>query len=188
MNLTCSKTITTALIFGDPYHFQEQTNYKVFDGEKIIGEFFYTSKECFFSTGDKKIRLKIRRRSMLLPKVSLVDQSSGAKIGQFTLPYLLSNKFDQLILGADIYRFEKLEPDIKYSIFKKNSQGHYKFGLSNKSEAITYTFKLNFPRIALGNPAPKIPFEGTIDCRSSNILALLAGFYLIESELDQEVF
>ncbi|MHA4811029.1 hypothetical protein ACX0G9_23175 [Flavitalea flava] len=185
MEFTFSKQIITTGLFDALYSSKEQSKYKVFDHEKSLGEFFYNSREGLFFCEEKEIKLEIRKRFMLMPKVSVINRLSGEKIGKFNLPYLRTT--DELIMGSVTYSFKKLKPDSKFLLFKLSTHGHYKFSLFNDTEEIIYNFKINYPRgISLGNITPTLPFDGSIHCMSNNLPALFAGFYLIEKALDQE--
>jgi len=157
--------------------------YNVFDGNKSIGQFFYSSKECFFTYDNTRIRLDIRKPFFRLPQVSMKDEKSGEAIGKYKLTNALISR-DCLIIHRDIYEFRRLPPNVKHSILKKHTWGHFTFGLSNEVEQIIYSFKIDYPPISLGNIVPKRRFDGLIDCSSSNKLLILAGLYLVERALE----
>lgn len=181
MQFTFSKRLITAGLLDGFSPMKEQKNYRVFDGEKLVGEFCYTSKGGLFTCGGRKSILRVRHRWPMMPKVSLIDQQSGEQIGRYHLTYmrgpgLFKGNSDELIMGETTYRFRSL-----------TTGSHYKFSLANETETIVYTFRIDFPRgFSLGNITPQLPFEGLIDFNSQNLDVLFAGFYLMEYAFDEE--
>ena len=191
MTYTFSKRIIDAVFLGDPIRTEEQTTYKVFEGERQIGEYYYTAKECRFNIEERKFRLNIRKRFMQFPRVSIIDESSGEMIGKIRVPYthnlLWASSPDELKMGEVTYLFRELKPDVKFSFFKKETHGYFKFSLAGNGEEINYTLKIDYSsRTRLGGRTSKLSFEGSIDCRSKNLPAMFAAFYLIEIAFDRD--
>jgi hypothetical protein len=192
MEFTFFKTLITAGLLDGPYPLKEQANYKVFDGRKPIGEYYHTPKESELSFEGKRIKLKTRGRWPLMPKVTITDHPYGETVGKIKLSYIhgpggFGGYPHEMILENNKYWFKELKPDVRYSLFKRETRGYYKFKCYNEWEEIIYTFKIDFPPgFSLGNNTPKLPFAGAIDYRCNNLLLLFAGFYLIEAAFDQE--
>jgi hypothetical protein len=190
MQFTFSKKIVNPGLSDPLYPLKEQSHYQVQKEGKPVGDFFYTAKEGVFFCEGNEIGLAIHKRVFLLPKVALIAKPSGQQIGKFYLPFIRSgliHNTDELILGNVNYWFRKLRPNIKNSLFKLSIHRHCKFDLFNENEEIIYSFKIKYPAgFNVGNTTPKIPFEGAIQCRSDNLVAMFAGFYLIEKALEED--
>ena len=181
MNLTFAKTLTPTD--------QNQKHYQVFDqtNATLVAEFACTRREGLFTYDDKRIKLNIRRRFILMPVITLLKEANDEKIGQITLAYTRppSRMYpDKLILGPDIWRFTKHQVS---SLFKRSTWGQYEFALSTEREKIVYRFRVDYPAgFTLGYSSAKLPFEGSIGYSGKNMVAVLAGFYLIENAFDDE--
>ena len=183
MHLTLSKEFVTNPFFdGDKII----KRYTVSDEGKLIGQFFYSPKECYFTYDDKKIRLHIKRPFLRLPKVSVIDETSNAIIGKYRLtnPRIFAGYRDRLTLDGKVYAFRNLPSGVKYSLFKRSTWYHFKFSLTCGREDVVYTFKLDKPARSFGYMRPEIPFKGSIDVTGGNKLLMLAGLYLVERALD----
>jgi hypothetical protein len=179
MNLTFSKTLSR----DD----KNEKHYELFDHQSPVAEFSCTRREGLFTFDSKRIKLNIRRRFILMPVITLLDEATGESMGQIKLAYARppSRMYpDKLILGADTWRFTKHQVNF---LFKRSTWGLYEFTLSTDRERIRYTFRVDYPAgISLGYSTAKSPFEGSIGYSGRNLLAVLAGFYLIENAFDDE--
>lgn len=179
MNLTFSKTISR--------EDKNQKHYEIFDQQSLVAEFACTRREGLFTYDGKRVKLNIRRRFILMPVITLLEEATGESVGQIKLAYARppSRMYpDKLILGPDTWRFTKHQVN---SLFKRSTWGQYKFALSTEREEILYTFKIDYPAgFSLGYSNAKMPFEGSIGYSGKNMLAALAGFYLIENAFDDE--
>lgn len=168
-----------ATYLHEPPYKKEYKHYQVLDGENLIGDFYYLSEhrswECFFSYGEKQVRLKRQRRFLRSTRVWFVDEKSGEEIGRF--------RFPQLIMGEDCFTFTST-PHTGYSIFKKSSWFRHKFSLASREEEIMYDLKLIPTRFFQFDTYMEM--EGSIEFNGSNLMALFAGFYLLEEQLDRD--
>lgn len=157
--------------------------YSLFVNESLLGKFYYSQKQSFFSFDDVSVRIDTRHRSFRKPEVAITDEFSNKEIGHYKLTNwtIFIGYQDKVYLQDEIHSFKRHRPD-GYSY--KITLGRYKFTLTNNTEQITYTFQIRYPLFSLGNISTTIPFEGSIEFNSNNKMALFAGLYLIERALD----
>jgi hypothetical protein len=148
--------------------------HRVFDQDGCIGEFTYSHRTSFFSI--RQAQFSIRRKLRFFKDLhTLVDQATGEEIGE----YFVSNKWvlgidlGDLMIAGSLFNFEKMEPDVQFSIFRPVTWGHHKFRLSDGKYTVTYSI-----RETVRNR--KKPFEATVETNSDRLLLLFAGLYLME--------
>jgi hypothetical protein len=165
-------------------------NHRLSDGTIIDNGFEYNfgDKGHLLFTG-QDYRLSYDTEMYLVNKsFYITDIEASVQIGHYKLSNwtVFFGYNDKLIWQEQEYKFKKIKPDIRYSLFNKDTWGHFKFQLSNDNEIVTYIFKIDAPAISVGNPYTDKPFEGSIDIDSSSPLTALAGLILVERALDNE--
>lgn len=143
-HFSVSRKMTASYLWEPPFK-REYKHYQVLDGESLLGDFYYLSEhrswECFFSYGDKQIRLKSLRRFLRSAKVWLIDEKSGEKIGQFSFPFgLIKKPISKLIVGEDCYELKSLPIG---PFFKKSTWNRFKFSLARGEEQSFMILKLS---------------------------------------------
>ena len=183
-NLT--KSINTYSLFDARTTTEKSSLYRISDNNSMVGQFSYSKWECLCSFKEQKLYIKQYRKSFRSLKTEIVDLETDKIIGEYKLnSWAVFRGFrHQLMLDNKIYTLKRRSPDIRYSILKRDTWGHYKFELTNYNEKIVYKFKIKTPSFALGNPRLESPFEGTIEGDASHGLLMTLGCFLIEKELE----
>jgi hypothetical protein len=178
--LTFSKTRITNHTIDDKLTVREGWVYRLFDKEQMIGSYLFDKRLSRFYLNDQVFSVD--------KKKNIVNLNNESKIGKFTFPNwtFFDNHKYKLTLNDQEYRFKKTQPDVRASVFKKDTWGHFKFLLTNDHTDIVYKFKIDIPTIALGNPYLEKPYNGIIEGNFENHLLTIAGFKVIEQALDDE--
>jgi hypothetical protein len=110
--------------------FELSKRYDVFDGNELMGQFFYSSKKCFFTFDKRRIKLDIRKSFFTLPKVSVIEEKTGETIGKYSLtnPGICRGFSDCISIHHEVHNFKRLRPDLRHSIFKKETWGQFNSG------------------------------------------------------------
>jgi hypothetical protein len=153
--------------------------YQVFDGEKLEGQFLFSRKASY---------IKYKEEKLFIRKRKIISEESPLIIGYYKLTNWIAiiGYRDKLIWDDKEYLFKRIKPDISYSLFKKDTWGHFKFQLTSYEENVIYSFRINMPVFSIGNPVVENPFQGEIELNNTNILIAFAGLYLLERSLDNQ--
>jgi len=146
--------------------------YKVAQGEKHIGLFYYHNEICFFEYEDKEMGLKISRPYFQNIQASIVDCKTEQRIGAIEIP-IVKGAFDATIgwmqLSDVIYKGEK----------QQSKWGYFQFCISNTQQDVVYGLQTS--------RFPTSPFKrGRIQLLGNDLLLLFAGFFLVEEALQRE--
>ena len=177
-----TREIVTDYVVDNNYTVKGGSLYKVFINKIIQGQFLYSSELSFINYCDKKL--------IIDKKADILNPDSTTLNGHYELTNwrMLVGYRDKMFFDGKEYSFKRLKQDMQYSLFKKESWGQRKFQLQHDNENVTYLFALNVPALSLGSPFFKKPFSGSIELDNATILVALAGLYLIERALDNEIY
>ncbi|HVU53505.1 MAG TPA: hypothetical protein VHD83_00545 [Puia sp.] len=155
--------------------------YKIRQGEKHIGEFYYHRKICFFEFGDKEMGIKIRRLFFLNTRAAIVNRKTEEEVGKIVVYNWRwgRNPLGYMQLGDVTYTGLKLKSEVKTSILKPRTWNHRKYSVFNSQEAVAYAF-----RPTAGATSAFI--DGKITLTGDNLLLLFTGLFLVEEQLDRE--
>ncbi len=165
-------------------------NYKIADGTIIDNGFEYNiidKGQLLYTKG--YYWLSYETKQYLVDKsFQITDRETNTKIGHYELSNwtIFMGYKDKLLWQGQEYKFKKIEPEIRYSLFNKDTWGHFKFQLSKDNETVIYTFEIDTPKIGIGSPYTEKSFEGHIDIKGTSLLTALAGLILVDRALDNE--
>lgn len=161
--------------------------FSVYDGETMIGEFYYNSAQSFFYYGD--VRVKIARVGDPLfsrSPMSLIDQSTDTVIGKYPgTGWRAVGKKEVLWLHGMKYTFRKIKPAVKYSLFKRDTWDQYRYRVSNGVDEMIYSFKLDIPSSVFSSRFINNPFEGCIEVSGDNKMVMFASFFYIWESVEE---
>jgi hypothetical protein len=173
--------------------------YKILDDkDQVIGQFFNYPKEQIINFGDREISVEIVSKFLKKTKYFLVDKKDAKQLGEYEiLGGFGVNHFWQdvpssptgiITLGETVFNFRRIPADIKYSFFKQETWGYFKFRLYTikGKEFYEYSLKMDIPVWSKSHYTKYRPFVGTIESNSDNVFAILAGLFLMEVEFDFE--
>ncbi|MGO4290780.1 hypothetical protein [Chitinophaga sp. RAB17] len=159
--------------------------FSVYDGETMMGEFYYNAKMSFFYFGDTRMKIApVGKR--LFKDMSIIDDYTGKIAGNYEInQWIAIGHRESIWLNGMEYTFRKIKPELKYSMFKKHTWGQYRYRVTNGIDEMIYYFKLGF-FWELGATTLDRPFEGTIEVSSDNKMVLFASFYFIGELLEED--
>jgi hypothetical protein len=161
--------------------------YKLFDAGKLIGEFDYHDKLYTISFLNREFVIEVNEQVFKKSSYKLYDKLTNELIGDFKLSTWKYNtfRFDKPQIGQkEYFIFQKVRTGIPYSIFKKSTWGHYKFELSNGTEAAVYSLKVDKTQFSWYMQNRRL--SGEVELFGDNLLLLFAGFFLIERHFKNE--
>lgn len=175
------------------------TLYEVSDlSGQIIAKYFYHPRQHCIAAYSKNIKVEQESRLWGKPKYLLIDSDNYKQIGEYCISndrHLIGFSNDMpsfptgtVNLNDRFYNFLRIKPDVKYSIFKRETWGFFKFCLYSikGQEKVEYSFKLDVPDWRSPNWLREQIFDGEIISNSNDLLAILTGFFFMELELDYE--
>lgn len=173
--------------------------YKISDDkDRLLGQFFYYPKEQIINFNDREISIEVVSKFLKKTKYFLVDKNDNRQVGEYEIlggfginPFwkdVPSSPIGTIKLDNALFNFRRIPADIKYSFFRQETWGYFKFRLYavKGQEFYEYSLKMDIPALSKPNYTKYRPFVGTIASNSDNIFAILAGLYLIEMEFDYE--
>lgn len=173
--------------------------YKVLDDkDQVLGQFLYYPKEQIISLADRKISIEVVAKPLKKTKYFLVDKKDNEQIGEYEIcggfgvnhfwQDVPSSPTGTIRLGDTLFNFRRIPADIRHLLVKQETWGYFKFRLyAIKGQAFyEYSLKMDMPAWSKPRYTNYRPFSGTIVANSDNILAILAGLYLMEVEFDYE--
>ena len=193
MNFIFSKE----LIDNDPTtkRGKRSSQYKILDAKNnLLGQFFHSSEEPLIYVGDKEISIDTVSKFLKKTKHFLVDNKDRKQIGEYEIlgghgidhfwKDIPSSPTGTIKLNDTLFNFRRVAPDVRYSFLKQETWGYFKFRLYaiERKEFYEYCLKMDVPIYDKPNQTKWRPFLGTIESNSDNILAILAGLYLMEIE------
>jgi hypothetical protein len=155
--------------------------YKIEQGEKHIGQFYYHRQICFFEYEDKEMDIRPKRRFLRSTLASIFDRRMNVEVGTMEVPgwHPRTNPIGFIQLGGEYYTGLKLRPEVDRSFFKPRTWGHRKYSVSNTHEDVVYAFR---PTAS----STSAFMGGKISVAGNNLLLLFAGLFLLEEQLDKE--
>ena len=181
MTLSFTKTFETNYFLSDDIMAENVSIYTLLDDNKEIGVLIISSKLSI---------IKFQQQKWFIRKGQISKQEDiESLIGHFEVSdwsIFKGNSFKLYLIGKE-YQLKKVKPDQKYSIFKKETWGQFKLHLDRREEKIIYSFNITTLVISVGNHGFPTPFNGKIESKHSEILTVLAGLYLVEKLLDNEM-
>ena len=147
-NLT--KSINTFALFDAPITPEKSSLYRISDNNSLHGQFSYSRWECLCSFKEQKFHIKQHRNSSGSFRAGIVDLKTDKTVGEYKLNTwaVFRGLRLQLMFDNKIYTLLRRSPEIRHSIFKRDTWGHYKFELSNGEEKIVYRFRIPTPSFA----------------------------------------
>lgn len=161
--------------------------YTITDKDRKIGRFFSSDLVSFFAFEEEDIRVDYIYKFLKNTQYPIIDQKTNKIIGGYDRGRRYDNRtpYGKLFLGDNTYQCESLKPDVKRRTFRKETWGHFKIRIGKGSEAVSYTFKIDYPSIWSRTVSDK-PFEGQIELEGNNLMLLFAGIFLLEQVLEFE--
>lgn len=168
------------------------------DQNQLIGQFFYYPKEQIIIVNDQEISIEVAPKFFKKTKYLLVDKKDSKQVGEYNIlggyginhfwQDIPSSPTGTLTLGDTVFNFRRIPPAIRYSFLKQDTWGYFKFHLYaiKGTEFYEYSLKMDIPVWSKSHYTKYRPFVGTIESNSDNVLAILAGLYLMEMEFDFE--
>ena len=197
MNYKFSKELIDEYPDDKPY--RQLRLYKIYDNkEQILGQLFYYRDEQYFVFGDTKISIEIVSKLFKNTKYYLVDDNKKIQIGEYDIFGGCGiNRFWQDVpstptatinLGDKKFYFRRIPAEVEYSFFKQETWGYYKFRLyaTKGNEFFEYSLKMDIPILSKANYTKYRAFVGQLESNSDNLLAILAGPYLMDIEFEFE--
>lgn len=167
------------------------------EDNEIAGRFFYYPQEQFLKFNDTEIRIENIQKIFKKTRRLLIHAQSNERLGEYEIlggginyswkdvPYPPNAT---VRLNNNDYNFRRVAPDIPYWPFDRSTWGQYKFFLYalKGDEFVEYALAMDKPVWQRPRSTNLLPFEGTIQTNSNNMVLLLSGFYLIEAEFEHE--
>ena len=161
--------------------------FSVYDGENLVGEFYYNANQSFFYYGDTRIKIgKVGKK--LFKDMSIIDDYTDTVIGKYASAGSWIKGFrEKILLYGIAYIFQRIKPPVKFSYFKRDTWHYYRYKVGKEIEEMIYTFKLDIPHRQSKSETMDMPFEGTIEVlKGDNKSVLFATFYLIGDFLEEQ--
>lgn len=161
--------------------------YRLFDADKLIGTFEFSHTQHTFSFNDREYFIEVIERFFKKPSYKLFNKLTHELIGEFQLSTWRATTFrfaKPNLQQKEYFIFAKIQPDTPYSIFNKGSWGHYKFQVSNGTEAAVFSLKVDLAFFSTN--LQYRPLKGKVELFGDNKLLLFAGLFLIERHFQNE--
>jgi hypothetical protein len=161
--------------------------YKLFDAGKLIGDFEYQDALYTISFLNREFLIEVKEQFFKKPSYKIYNKLTNELIGEFKLSTWKFNTFrfyKPHIGQKEYFIFQKIRTGIPYSIFKKGTWGHYKFELSNGTEAAVYSLKVDKTQFSWYLQNRRL--TGEVELFGNNLLLVFAGFFLIERHFKNE--
>lgn len=164
----------------------------------LAGQFSLYHKEKTIRFEGTEISLEINKPFFRNPTFLLIDRKSGESIGGYRIFsngnssfHLMGSAYlptGMLTLNNTQYNFRRIVPDVKYSFFKRDTWGYFKFRLEAiyGQEFYEYDMKVDVQSRNKPYHLRRGSFSGMISSNQENFAALFAGFYLMEVEFAYE--
>lgn len=184
MKLKFTKEILETYYFERHGYLAKCKLYKVFDNDIQTGLFLYNRTFCYFSFAERQYRVLIERHYFKKSKYYLIDEKTNVKVGEYKLSNWLRDTGWLIMDDQRTFVCDKLQPEVRRSIFKRSTWGYYKINLSDRVSSVMFRFKIDVPLIASKKRGLR-PFSGEIEVNGDIMLAF-AGLFLLEEIFEIE--
>jgi hypothetical protein len=158
--------------------------YKLYNNQVLSGQLLITRKVCYFKTATNTYRIDIHDYFFKSSEFEIYNLETNLKIGSFVLPSFLasSNEIGTLVILDKQFICKRENPNIRSSIFKKDTWGYYKLSMSNTMSRTEYNFRIPTRWIEpSGSEFRNI--EGDIITTHHEVEIIIAGFFAVERML-----
>jgi len=161
--------------------------YKLFHNDNLLGQFFYSEYASYFTFENFDIKIETTKHFLKRWEYKIIDQTKSLEIGNYETTSWINRKrnIGRIRFDNEIYKCERLKPEIENKYFKRETWGHYKIRLCSQQDTIIYKFKLDIPWIG-GLDSAFTPFVGQIETTCDNLFPVFAGLFLIEQIFENE--
>lgn len=186
MNFTFTKTYLGKYAINREITLRNCRKYDVFNGKSLIASLYLDFIFGYFEIGEKKFKTEREGSFFKKSKYFVIDIDTGQSIFLLNVfdGYSVWMRPNSLDTGEEVLKFENIQTDASYNIFKKSTWGKYGFRFYSEKTLILYNISIDSPGISMLQAEMKNATGNIQSSERTNLLFIVLGLFLLEQYIE----